>query len=161
MRSLRLFLPLLAACGIIASDELSESASLVRIHPAGFMCLITTEPCINREPFPNLRKRMDSMNWTGLWTGLILLLAIGMGFFWVIKIEYALGAGVWPVILAFGLLVSAASLFMPSFSAAVVLGLLGGTMIWGATELPAQAKRVERGIFPSNPKRTARRKSRR
>ena len=59
---------------------------------------------------------MDPMNWTGVTSGLILLLAIGMGFFWVIKIEYALGAGVWPGVLAFGLLVSAASLFMPSFS---------------------------------------------
>ena len=99
------------------------------------------------------------MNWTGLWTGAGLLIAIGLGFLWVIKIEYALGAGVWPLILAAGLLISAASLFMPTFASSVVLGLLGGTMIWGAGELPDQSRRVERGLFPSNPKRMARREN--
>ncbi|MFC2037067.1 DUF4491 family protein [Chloroflexota bacterium] len=37
-----------------------------------------------------------------------------------------------------------------------ILGVLGGTIICGATELPKQEERVAKGMFPANPRRQAR-----
>lgn len=93
------------------------------------------------------------MNPTGLILGLFMLLCIGLGFWWVIKLEYYLGAGIWKAVLSLGILICLASLFMPDFTSAALLGIFGGSVIWGATELPGQAERVERGLFPANPKR--------
>lgn len=93
------------------------------------------------------------MNLTGLWLGLFMLFVIGFGFFWVIKVEYYLGAHVWKAVLAGGLLVCLVSLWMPSFTVSALLGIFGGSLVWGATELPAQAERVKKGQFPANPKR--------
>ncbi len=93
------------------------------------------------------------MNPSGVLLGLFMLSTIGIGFFWVIKLEYYLGARVWKLILALGLLVCLTSLIMPSFAASALMGILGGSVIWGATELPAQEERVRRGLFPANPQR--------
>jgi hypothetical protein len=93
------------------------------------------------------------MNTTGLLLGLFMLFCIGFGFVWVIKLEYYLGAGIWKTILAAGVILCLASLFAPGFTASAMLGILGGSVVWGATELPAQAERVQRGLFPANPKR--------
>jgi hypothetical protein len=93
------------------------------------------------------------MNPAGLLLGLFMLLVIGVGFFWVIKLEYYLGARVWPGVLAVGALICLASLLLANFWASALLGILGGSIMWGATELPAQAERVRRNLFPQNPKR--------
>lgn len=93
------------------------------------------------------------MNITGLLLGLFMLFAIGFGFWWVIRLEYHVGAHVWKAVLPSGLLVCLVSLFVPSFWGSALLGILGGSLVWGATELPGQAERVQRGLFPANPKR--------
>lgn len=93
------------------------------------------------------------MNPTGVLLGLFMLAVIGCGFFWVIQLEYHFGARVWKAVLAVGILLCLASLFLPSFTASALLGIFGGSLIWGATELPGQAERVRRGLFPANPKR--------
>ncbi len=95
------------------------------------------------------------MNPTGLTLGIFMLFCIGFGFFWVIKLEYYWGAQVWKFVLLAGLLLCLASLFMPTFALSAIMGILGGSVIWGATELPAQAERVQRGLFPSNPRRAS------
>ena len=93
------------------------------------------------------------MNFTGVYLGLFMLFCIGFGFLWVIKLEYYLGARVWKLVLGIGVLLCLASLLMPSFTASALLGIFGGSVAWGATELPAQEERVQRGLFPANPKR--------
>lgn len=93
------------------------------------------------------------MNFTGVFLGLFMLFCIGFGFLWVIKLEYYLGARAWRAVLGVGALLCLASLFMPSFTASAVLGIFGGSVVWGATELPAQEERARRGLFPVNPKR--------
>jgi len=93
------------------------------------------------------------MNLTGLGSGLFMLLTIGFGFFWVIRVEYHLGARVWKWALVAGLLICLASLFIPSFTGSALLGIVGGSVVWGATELPGQEERVRRGLFPANPRR--------
>ena len=93
------------------------------------------------------------MNPTGLILGLFMLFCIGFGFLWVIKLEYYLGAGVWKIVLLAGITICLASLLMPNFTTSALLGIFGGSVVWGATELPTQAERVQRGLFPANPKR--------
>jgi hypothetical protein len=95
-------------------------------------------------------------NFTGLYLGLFMLISIGFGFFWVIKVEYYWGARAWKAVLSVGLLICLASLFAPSLTTSALLGILGGSVVWGATELPAQRERVQRGLFPANPKRARR-----
>jgi len=97
--------------------------------------------------------KIDPMNSTGLGLGLYMLFVIGFGFFWVIKLEYHLGAGTWKAVLAVGLLICLLSLFMPSFTSSALVGIFGGSVVWGATELPGQEERVKRGLFPANPRR--------
>ncbi|HLE16024.1 MAG TPA: DUF4491 family protein [Anaerolineales bacterium] len=94
-----------------------------------------------------------SLNPIALGMGLFMLLAIGLGFVWVIKVEYYFGAHVWPYVLVVGASITLASLFMPTFTLSALLGILGGSVMWGATELPGQAARVRRGLFPANPRR--------
>jgi hypothetical protein len=96
---------------------------------------------------------LAGVNFTGLFLGLFMLVAIGLGFVWVIKVEYYLGAGVWKAVLVIGLVVCGVSIFMPTFTGSALLGILGGSIVWGATELPAQEERVRRGLFPANPRK--------
>ena len=100
-----------------------------------------------------MERQKINMNSTGLGLGLFMLFCIGIGFFWVIKVEYYLGAQVWKVVLAIGAAICLLSLFMRTFTASALLGIFGGSVVWGATELPGQAERVRRGLFPANPKR--------
>jgi hypothetical protein len=93
------------------------------------------------------------MNTTGILFGLFTFLAIGLGFVWVIKVEYYVGARVAWAVAALGLALVLGSLFIPGFVPSAILGVLGGTVIWGATELPEQEKPVARGLFPANPRR--------
>jgi hypothetical protein len=91
------------------------------------------------------------MNTTGVLFGLFTAVAIGLGFVWVIKLEYYVGAHVARAVAALGVAVTLLSLFVPSFLLSAILGVLGGTIIWGAIELPKQAVRVAQGRFPTNP----------
>jgi fatty acid desaturase len=96
------------------------------------------------------------VNATGILFGLFTLLAIGLGFLWVIKLEHYAGARVAWAVAALGAALVLASLFVPGFVPSAILGVLGGTLLWGATELPAQEKRVAKGLFPANPRNQAR-----
>lgn len=95
-------------------------------------------------------------NWTGILLGLYMLLVIALGFVWVIKLEYYFGARIWPAVLTLGILICLASLFMPNFATSALVGIFGGSVVWGAMELPGQEERVQRGLFPSNPERKKR-----
>ena len=96
------------------------------------------------------------MNWTGILLGLFSALVIGLGFVWVIRFEYYVGAYRWRWVLAAGLAVIVASLFMPNFTLAAILGIAGGSIAWGALELPHQEERVDHGLFRAHSKRTGR-----
>jgi hypothetical protein len=96
------------------------------------------------------------MNFTGVLLGLFAAFVIGIGFIWVIKLEYYVGAHVARLVAVFGVFIILASLFMPNFVTSSLVGVLGGSIVWGATELPDQQKRVARGIFPANPNKPTR-----
>ncbi len=96
------------------------------------------------------RRRLDEF--AGPLFGLAALAVIGLGFFWVIRAEYALGWTWWPYFMAVGALAVGASLFVHVAAVSAVLGIAGASVIWGSTELRAQATRVERGWYPANPR---------
>ncbi len=85
--------------------------------------------------------------------GILTLLIIGLGFPLVILTERYLGYLWWPYMLALGLLIVAVSLFIPSDLPSALVGVLGATFVWGATELKEQAVRAELGWFPHNPRK--------
>src|SRR5215207_4120918 len=91
--------------------------------------------------------------------GLFSALVIGLGFVWVIRFEYLVGAYRWRWVLFFGLAMCAASLFMPNFLLAAIVGILGGSIAWGAVELPHQEERVDHGLFRAHPNRGLRRRA--
>jgi apolipoprotein N-acyltransferase len=93
------------------------------------------------------------MNIGGLALGLFSFGIIGFGFFWVIRMEYYLGYLWWPYPMLLGIGVILASLFVGDAGYSALLGITGGSLIWGATELKEQAVRAELGWFKFNPER--------
>ncbi len=93
------------------------------------------------------------MNLTGILLGIFMLALIGFGFFWVIKLEYAVGARIEKWVGLLGLMIVLMGLLVQSFALSAVLGIFGGSILWGAMELPEQARRAERGLFPVNERR--------
>ena len=79
------------------------------------------------------------LNFEGVVVGVMSLVIIGAFHPLVIWFEYHFTQSIWPVFLIAGLL--------------CLLGLLGVACIWSIRELKEQARRVERGWFPKNPKR--------
>lgn len=92
------------------------------------------------------------MNLFGLGLGFAALFIIGLGFIWVIRGEYYFGYLWWPYVLGFGVVLIAASLFVPWLWGSALLGAFGASVVWGATELKEQAVRGEIGWYPFNPK---------
>jgi uncharacterized protein DUF4491 len=95
---------------------------------------------------------IQSLNWGALAMGFFALGIIGLGFFWVIRAEYHLGYLWWPYAFGLGLLMLIATLFIPDVGYAALLGIVGASFIWGATEMKEQAVRGEIGLFPFNAK---------
>lgn len=93
------------------------------------------------------------MTWGGLALGLFSLGMIGFGFYWVIRMEYFLGYLWWPYPLTLGILMVVGSLFIADAGWSALVGIAGGSFIWGATELKEQAVRAELGWFKFNPDR--------
>jgi uncharacterized protein DUF4491 len=92
-----------------------------------------------------------TLNSFGLLTGIAVLFIIGLGFPLVIYSERCLGYLWWPYMLGLGMVLVAASLFIPIDWLAVSIGILGATFAWGSTELKEQAVRAKLGWYPLNP----------
>jgi uncharacterized membrane protein YdbT with pleckstrin-like domain len=93
------------------------------------------------------------MNTFGIEVGSITLLMIGLGFVWVIYGERYLGHLWWPYFMGVGIILVIASLFISSAWGSVLVGIIGGSFIWGATEFKEQAVRAEIGWFTFNSKK--------
>ena len=92
------------------------------------------------------------MNAFGPLLGLAALALIGLGFAWVVRVEYSLGWRWWYVVLTLGLALAIVSIFIPSPFLSGLAGAAGASLAWGSTELAAQAERVRAGWYPTNPK---------
>jgi hypothetical protein len=93
------------------------------------------------------------MNFFGFFIGLITLVVIGMGFVWVIRGERYLGHLWWPYFMGAGILMIVLSLFISNPWGATILGVIGGSFIWGSTEFKEQAVRAELGWYPFRAKK--------
>jgi hypothetical protein len=96
------------------------------------------------------------MSLFGPLAGLLSLLAIGLGFFWVIRAEYALGWRWWYVFMGAGIALVLLSIFAGSALLSCLLGIAGASIAWGSTELGAQAARAGLGWYPANPRKKPR-----
>lgn len=92
------------------------------------------------------------LNTEGVLIGIASLAIIGAFHPIVIKCEYYFSQRIWPLFLVAGLCCLAAALFLPG-AASSILALTGAACLWSIQELKQQAKRVEKGWFPKNPKR--------
>ena len=94
------------------------------------------------------------MNLNGIIVGAAVFLIIGICHPIVIKMEYYWGKqSLWVLALA-GLLFAFASLFFTQPVWSTILGAAAFSCFWGIHEIIAQEKRVLKGWFPENPKRS-------
>ena len=93
------------------------------------------------------------VNFTGIVSGVAMIILTGIFHPVVVKCEYYFGARVWPVFLVFGLAGLGVSVFAENAILSSVAGILGAILLWCIRELKEQEKRVMKGWFSRNPKR--------
>lgn len=96
---------------------------------------------------------LTEYNLTGLIIGVATFLIIGLFHPLVIKGEYYFGVGCWWVFLIMGITAVVGSILVHHILWSTLLAVWGASSFWSIGELFAQRKRVEKGWFPSNPKR--------
>ena len=89
----------------------------------------------------------------GLLIGIATLFIIGLGFVWVIRGERYLGLLWWPYFMGLGVALVMDSFFIPSIWGSALVGIFGGSLIWGSTEFKEQAIRAELGWYPFREKK--------
>jgi hypothetical protein len=95
------------------------------------------------------------VNLFGFLIGVITLCIIGLGFVWVIYGERYFSYLWWPYVVVAGLLITGTSLLIQQDFLSALVGILGASLIWGATELKAMAVRSELGWFRYQGKKIA------
>lgn len=94
------------------------------------------------------------MHLTGLVIALSTFLIIGIFHPIVIKTEYHFGTRPWWLFLILGGACILGSLHIADTVTSAIVGVVGASLLWSIGELFAQRKRVKKGWFPMNPKRT-------
>ena len=98
---------------------------------------------------------MASLHFEGLLIGIATFLIIGIFHPVIIKMEYHTGTRYWWVLLLAGIIAILIGLFfVANIVLHAILGAFAFSAFWGIGELFAQEKRVQKGWFPRNPKRT-------
>lgn len=90
----------------------------------------------------------------GLAIGVCTFLIIGLFHPVVIKAEYYWGVKSWWIFLLLGLGALVGSVIVADVFASSLLGVFSFSSFWTIKELFDQRKRVEKGWFPRNPKRS-------
>jgi len=94
------------------------------------------------------------MNIVGIFVGAVAFLSIAISRYLTIKGEYYLSKRLWIGFLFLGVSLLVASLFVDNDVVSILLGILAFNFLWGIGEVIEQEKRVLKGWFPKNPKRT-------
>lgn len=94
------------------------------------------------------------MNFSGIITGLATFLIIGIFHPVVIKAEYRFGKSCWWAFMLAGLAFAVLSLFIEDLVLSTITGVTAFSCFWSIKELFDQEKRVAKGWFPANPKRS-------
>ena len=96
------------------------------------------------------------LNFWGLAVGLATFFIIGMFHPIVIKAEYYFGKKCWWFFLVAGIVFALISLLVNNFMGSTILGVISFSCFCSILELFEQEKRVAKGWFPANPKRSGR-----
>ena len=99
---------------------------------------------------------LSEHNLLGLTIGVCTFLIIGIFHPVVIKSEYHFGTGCWWCFLIAGVCGIAGSVYVADVFWSSLLGVFSFSSFWSIGEIFEQRRRVERGWFPSNPKRQRR-----
>jgi lysylphosphatidylglycerol synthetase-like protein (DUF2156 family) len=94
------------------------------------------------------------LNFSGIVIGIGAFLIIGLMHPVIIKTEYHFGKGAWWAYLVPALLAAFGSVMISNVIISSLLAVLGFTLLWSIKELFEQEKRVHKGWYPANPKRT-------
>lgn len=93
------------------------------------------------------------MSFTGIITGFVTFLIIGLFHPLVIKGEYYFGVRCWWAFLVAGIVTGALSLIVSNLYCSIILGVVSFSSFWSILEVFEQRERVRKGWFPKNPKR--------
>ncbi len=96
---------------------------------------------------------ITSHNLQGLLIGALTFLVIGLFHPLVIKAEYYIGTRAWVLFLLMGVAGVAVSVCAQHPLLSIVAGVFAFSSFWGILEVFEQAKRVQKGWFPANPKK--------
>jgi exosortase/archaeosortase len=91
------------------------------------------------------------MQFAGILIGVIAFALIGVLHTIVVKVEYHIGAQVWPVFIVAGGITIAGSLAVSDVLTSCILGVAGFSVAYTAYELIKQRERVRRGWYPKKP----------
>ncbi len=98
------------------------------------------------------------MNWNGLLIGVVTFFVIGLFHPLVVKAEYYWGTKTWWLFFAGGIVAAVASLLIENILGSTICGVLAFSSFWSVKEIFEQEKRVLKGWFPKNPKRSYRKR---
>lgn len=101
---------------------------------------------------------LDQYNLTGLIVGLSTFLIIGVFHPLVVKGEYYFGTKCKWWFGAVGVVALTACLFVQDMLWSSLLGVTAFSCFWSIKEVNDQVRRVEKGWFPANPKRLAKKR---
>jgi len=93
------------------------------------------------------------ISFTGIITGLVTFLIIGLFHPLVIKGEYYFGVKCWVAFLVLGIITGILSLIVPNLYCSIILGVIAFSAFWSIFEVFEQRERVRKGWFPKNPNR--------
>ncbi len=100
-----------------------------------------------------IEELFSNLHFSGLTTGLLTFLIIGLFHPIVIKSEYYFGVRCWWWFLVAGIVCCIISLSVSDTLLSSVLGVVAFSSFWSIKEIFEQRERVRKGWFPENPAR--------
>ena len=88
------------------------------------------------------------MQFSGILIGVVIFALTGALHIIVVKVEYHIGAGVWPIFLVMGAIAIAGSIIVSDVLTSCILGASGFLLAYSAPELIKQKERVAKGWYP-------------
>ena len=95
---------------------------------------------------------LNEYHLAGLFIGICTFLIIGLFHGVVVKAEYYWGTKCWWIFLVLGIAGVVASLSIDNVILSSLLGVFGFSSFWTIKEFFEQEERVQKGLFPKNPK---------
>lgn len=97
---------------------------------------------------------LNTYNLMGLTIGIATFLVIGLFHPIVIKAEYHCGTKCWWAFLIAGVVCIVLSVLIKEILISTLTGVIAFSCFWSILEIFEQKKRVKKGWFPKNPKRS-------